>query len=233
MNLSLMDGAFLRSPSSGPPDPFFSDVLCLLQAEGENGSTTAVDYGPLGCSVQLIGARALISTAESFDGGGKSFLLSDATMSATFPTAVAPIGTGPYTVEMNVRYVSKSYPEPRLYSSPNTGNDTSVNLCHYGLTNRLTLVNEDVRHFLSAALPSPNVWYNYAWSRDSSGLIRFYQDGVFITSSSEPQINLPSRVQYFGAGGLIAYYDNMRITRRARYTSNSNFTPSPVRYPRY
>jgi len=229
--------------AAGPTDPNFANVSLLLHGDGTNGSTTIVDSSPSPKTVTAFG-DAQISTAQSkfggasiaFDGAG-DYLKSPISSDYEF-------GTGDFTVEAWVRFVSISA-EQRIVGigrgALGVGNPiytgwsvrySTGKLAFYRFDGSETDVNR-------AWSPVVNTWYHVAVSRNGTSL-RLFADGnqLGATHTSTLSYNRVNNEDIevgqiiTGAGTFYfnGYIDDLRITKGvARYTAN--FTPPTAPFP--
>lgn len=224
----IAGGGSLAPAGNGLADPFYADVVANLHFDGTDGSTTFVDQK--GHTFTGSG-NAQIDTAQSRFGGA-SLLLDGTDDYVTSPDhADWAFGAGDWTVECWVRF----------NGDPGTGLMTFVS--HYNATGNqrgwaVGLNNNTLRLLystdgsattvLSAAWnPATAVWYYVTVVRRGT-LVYFFVDGILLGSSSigtatifDSSAALQIGTQGLGADGDVnGWMDDVRITRRARYTTN-------------
>lgn len=216
----------VSATESAATDPYFSDVSLLLQ-------DSLTDESPQGQTLAVSGDAA-ISTAQvkvgthslAFDGNG-DWVTASADTSLVF-------GTGPFTVEFWM------YWDGVITGTPYMGVMGVHNASGTGRY-AIFMSSAGIGHYIQSAFPAmtaipANQWVHIASTRDSSGVCRFFVDGVLATSVTDAgDLTAP---QGFRVGNDFAnarppfsgYIDALRITKGvARYTSN--FTPPTSAFP--
>lgn len=219
--------------AAGTPDPFWADVVSLLEFEGANGSTTITDAKG---KVWTPSGSAQISTARSAGGSGSLLLDGSGDYISTPYHPDFDFGTGDFTVEwfqyiatlkalspIDFRGGTANSPRPMLY---NTFSPAGTDLFYYlSGANRIsapsgTLVTGSFQHVALSRV---------------SGVTRLFVGGTQRGASYTDPTN------YTNAGVLIGRntatvdrdfngnFDGWRVTRAGRYASA--FTPPALPYP--
>jgi hypothetical protein len=240
-------------------DPAFSNVILLLNFDGQpDGSTTFTDLSNQGQTVVGSALGGEIDTAKAAAGSGS--LLSDlptrGVLIGTDASAVNDLGTGEFTIEF---FFNKSG-EPFSFGwfICNGDVDDSPDSVGYGIgyipfSNDFQITLSDDGNGISynvsldSDLGSPGTagfwdgnWHHMALTRDSSGDVRFFLDGVgkLVVNSTIDLWTPPSGKLAFpgnseGTNVNLAVegnYDSLRITKGvARYTAD--FTPPDANFP--
>jgi len=206
-------------------DRYFNETSLLLHGNGTNGSTTIVDNSPTPKTLFAVGTTQ-ISTAQSKPGfGGSSIYLGSAgSLNVTNQTTDFSFGTGDFTAEAWIYFVSITG-ETRIFAFAGGEANTTLNVGYnFGNNNKFTIVNESVAHIATSSVGfTPNTWQHFAFTR-SSGTCRLFLDGTQIATVNSSVGNNNPGTFVIGYGTFLAYYDEVRITKGvARYTAN--FTP--------
>lgn len=212
-------------------DPHFSDVVLLLQDsftdESPQGQTITVSGNAATSAAQVkVGTHSLY-----FDGSGDW---------ATIANTAMAFGTGPFTVEFWMYWdgtvTGTSKPFMGVMGAHNS--DSSGRYAIF-------MNNGGITHYIQSSFPSPtsisaNTWTHIASTRDSSGVCRFFKDGVLqaaMTSTDTGNLVFPDG---FRIGNdfssqrppFSGYLDSIRVTKGVcRYTAN--FTPLTGPHPAY
>lgn len=223
------DGQLLDVPTSLSVvgDPYWSDVLILLNAVGVSGSTTMVNSASGGSSVYSLGTPAVeIDTTLGYNaikmiGGGWLSV-----------GGVTGVGAGPFTAEMWV-YIDTLNAAALFDGRPNTVNGAYPSI--------YTLANGTIYYFFnnttaitsSAGAISASALTHVAVARDGSGNTRLFIGGTQVGSTYVNSASLPTQTMTIGANGaspgtfkLSARVKAFRFTKACRYTTA--FTPEPA-----
>ena len=137
-------------------------------------------------------------------------------------------GTGDFTLECFVRFADTDNTQV-LISNWESGGNTWY-LAHYGGSNKLTFY-PNAREF--AWDPSANTWYHMALTR-ASGVLKAFVDGTQIGSNISETANLTGANNHMSIGGagnagesLNGFFDEVRVSKFARYTSNFTAPSEP------
>lgn len=215
-----------RSPPIAPDtgDPYYDDVVSLLHFDGSNGSTTFTDEK--GITWTASGNAALSTATPKFGSAAAAFDGTDDLIDAA-ANAGFTFGIDDYTIELWGRFASlvgnrflAAFGSNRGIYNFNIGTPT---LAYFdGAANQCTL----------AGGHAINTYYHIALCR-AAGITRLFRDGTasadFADSSNINTTNFRLGSQTTGAGDLEGLIDELRITRRARYTAA--FTPPTEAFP--
>lgn len=202
----------------------------------QSGKAIMENYGnvALNTSVKKFGTASVY-----FDGGGtQQIQIRD----------IIPFGTGPFTVEFFMKTNTSSQAGVayrRLFKTGvtpvatnimelfiNTGNGTG-----YGTTTNLTIYT-GATSLIGTTAVADNNWHHVAVTRDTSNNLRMFIDGNqsgSTTANYTNNLNLDDFMlgRYRGdglqGGEYLGYMDELRITLKARYTSN--FTAPSKTFP--
>jgi len=219
-------------PTNG--DPFWSDVILLLEMDGSNGSTTFTDTSPNAFSVTANG-NAQISTAQAKYGQSALFDGSGDYLTIAYNSAFN-IGASDFTAECWVRFTSLLEDNDVLgvNFNGNTGfatirlvpksNGSMRFLCS---TNGSSWITTSTT---ATGLITTNTWYHLAGVR-SGNTFTLYIDGTSrLSYTSSSALHNASGETWIGAqraasptNQISGNIDSLRLTKAARYTEN--FTP--------
>lgn len=235
----------INSYSSGPPgDPYWSNVTSLLHFDGSDGSSTFTDQ--IARTWTRVGSP-VISTAQSLFGGASGrFPGSNSLIYAPNSDAGFNFGAGDFTLEIAFRLdsVVASGNAPRLVSNWSTSGNLSYLWSIFnnaGTTNMVFAYSSNGSStvvFNFPFVPAANIWYRAAVCRSTTS-IRAYVDGAQIgTTQSIGSTSLYFPSQPTTVGGLngsaitilTGYFDEMRVTKAARYTGSS-YTVDAIPFP--
>jgi hypothetical protein len=198
-------------------DPFFANVGLLIRANGTDGATSIPNEIPGGTN--LTGSGCTISTAKAKYGG--SSLQLTAGVGLSYPTnANTTFGTGNFTMEFwmyatnlasDQRFINGGGANQWSFGTRVVGNRT------IGFVQEGVAWNNEV-----AWTPLFNQWVHIAVCR-SGTTVRYFQNGILIgTGTQGASFNMASPAIVSGNSSTV-WYDDIRITKAARYTAN--FTP--------
>ena len=208
-------------------DPEFANVDLLLQDsftdQSLSGQTVVVSGNAAASTTQVkVGTHSLY-----FDGSGDWATISN--------TAMA-FGTDPFTVEFWMYWDGVVTGAPWMGV---LGTHNSNTAGRYAIF----MNNGGITHYIQSAFPSAtsvsaNTWTHIASTRDSSGVCRFFKDGVLQTSMTVTDTGNLLFPQGFRIGNEFSsgrppfsgYLDEVRVTKGVcRYTAN--FTPPTQAFP--
>lgn len=217
----------------GGSDPYFANVILLLHADGSDGSTTFTDNSPLGLTTTATGNWQTDTANYKY---GTASMLGDRTGDyATTTSTALYLGTGDFTVEMQVCLVDKT--QDQGFFCFNNSFPTAGGGLEFGKNSLYWYSTIDgVSYTGYAAAATNNVWFHFAVVR-ASGVITIFKDGisqaVINTSHSSAAMNYNNLYlgAYYSSSYLLnGWLDEVRITKGvARYTTN--FTPPTAAFP--
>lgn len=228
-NFTPPTAVFPDSGNSGTTvygDPYFANVLALWHADGTNGSTTFTDSSSSARATTAVNT-SINTTTKKFGTGSMYFGTgNNGYLSLNTELTI----TGNYTVEFWAYLTGIS---PSGYSigfgatSVNSQFPTMQNSGVIGYYNNGASFNSASGKF------SLNTWFHCAIVR-SSNTVKIYIDGVDTGSSTTDSGTLYIKnVSGYSGGGsgynVLGYFDDIRISNIARYTSN--FTPPTAAFP--
>lgn len=216
----------------GGTDPYFANVVLLLQMTGTNASTTFTDKSASAHSVTAAG-NAQVTTGDSPFGGGSLELDGAGDYLSVASSTDFDFGTGDGTIEMWLNMASGPaggayYP---LVSNQNNFETVGVHL--YMDTNRqpISYLSGDSQSLVSSGAVATGGWHHLAWTVAGGKNAAFYIDGSPANSRSGTNLSIANSTRPLLIGSaepfFIAsmYYAGLigplRITKGiARYTAS-------------
>jgi hypothetical protein len=220
-------------------DPYWDDVVLLSKFHGANGSTAATDISNIGHTLTATG-NVSISTAASkwsdsssiYDNSGDYWEIADSD-NLSFTAEV--------TMEAWVRFITTGDGAMITKWSSTVGvaewhwswSGTNWIFAFYDITG----VYREASH---ADTVAADTWYFMSVSKDSSGDVRIFRDGVLIGKTNLPwtmrNIAQPVRIGSRNHGTtpyhLNGYIDSVRVTKDvARYTSDGGHAVPTTAFP--
>ena len=234
-------GPMFFGGSSGPSDPYFSDVVLLCHFDGANGSTSFTDTSSLHHTLTPASNTKVTTTSPKFGTGCGDFSFNTAQYINT-PTGAAAdfhFGSGQFTVEGWGYFTSA--PGSGIFGvltqfggSTNLGwflGMVSGSLAFYYST-----TGTDNPNVGAAYTPALNTWIHLAADRDASNVLRVYAAGVVKASATvSSTIFASTQACMIGndqglARAFPGHLDDVRITKGiARY--GGAFTPPTAAFP--
>ena len=149
---------------------------------------------------------------------------------------VVPLGTSPFTIEFFFRSNTTSLDSyyRRMYKmAPVTGQDNAwCEICinhssgSYGSGNNIFMYTPG-NTIIGTATPFDNNWHHFALTRDTSNNLKMFVDGTQDGSTVTGFSNNLTQTEHLvgsndtsGNGDFLGYIDELRLTMKARYTSN-------------
>ena len=225
MIAAVLNSPFNFATAPAPPpggDPYYADTVLILNGDGANNSTTAIDSSPAARTMTAFGNAKLSTTAPAFGTASMLFDGADDSFRAA-ASADFSFGTSPFTIECWVKFASVSGLQ-FLCSGGGAGNDIRI-------TNGTTLlIRGQSATVISATITAPTagIWTHMALVRDGSNWT-FYVDGNSVASgTSTSAFGVSNNTFFIGSNSEGGFSLNggmeFRMTKGvARYTSN--FTP--------
>ncbi|NDC55361.1 MAG: hypothetical protein EBZ69_00755 [Alphaproteobacteria bacterium] len=228
---SVYSSSALATPIDNPPDPYFSDVVLLLHADGENNGTVFVDSSANQLAVTPNGNVKTItnismwgSASASFDGNGDYLTISQ--------NNLLSFGAGDFTVEMFVHFTTIPTGSEFIGFANSVVSTTAADQSKWWFGYRGNNGLVFGRHALGGYdcytpwSPTPGVWYHIAACR-VSGEMKLYIDGIekpVTNKTVQAGINWTNDGLSIGVVATPRYLngeiDDFRITRNvARYTT--------------
>lgn len=239
MSMILNPYAFSGAPTPPPPlgDPYWANVVLLLNGNGVDGSTTFSDLSDSGHSVTATGSVE-VDTAEKKFGTGSILFSSGLSDSLEIADSTDfDFGSGDFTLEawLNVNNTASRTVFAK-WSSFQQSFFLGGGASNYGFYYSTAGTDPNLAITLNP-WPSTGTWFHLAVCRDGSNL-RMFVDGTQEGST----FNIGSTSFFDGSGPLIigdnstinpafdGWMDEIRITKGvARYTSN--FTAPTSAFP--
>lgn len=223
--------------------PTFADVKLLAGFNGSNGATTYTEEST-SARVATFAGNAQLSTADAIY--GSAALLFDGTGDyLTFPdSADFHFGSGPFAIQFSVEFNSVAASTTALINQWNSGSNqkswaidrpTASTLQFAYSTNGSTTVSALSVPFY----PVVGQIYKFLFERDSSNVLRIFQDGALLgkVSLSATLFNSTQTVRLGGLVGFSGYdlsgvLDEVRIVKAQIHGSDARFSPNAAEFPR-
>ena len=215
-----------RFAVSGGSDPYWANVSALLHMQGADNGTTFTDSSSNALTVTALGTAK--TTTATFKWGNSCMTGSRLSIAAN---AVMGFGTGNYTVEMWVKWISVSGSQALI----DFGNCTTY--LRFDGGNKLYLIDGGAYVINAASIStlSAGQWYHVALVRNGNAR-NVYIDGVSVASAtsslSSGSSSAPTSVASWYDTNLPfnGYMQDLRVTKGvARYTAT--FTPPSAQFP--
>lgn len=214
---------------SGATDPDYGMVVLLLHADGANGSTTLTDYSQVPHAFTVAG-NAKISTAQSVFGGSSALFDGAGSWWETSTNVTDFVfGADDFTIELRVRTTSNNRVLVDFYTTSQSGWQLFLNS-----SGMLQWYDTAVRKNGTIAINDGN-WHHVVAQR-RAGSLDFYVDGVRDGASvtgtpalvyATSKLAIGAQVASRGATvDFIGNIDEVRITRKARYSGASFVVPT-------
>lgn len=223
--------SYLHNTSNGND----ADTLLYLEGEGTNGATTFTDTSSFARAISRTGNSQISNVRQKI--GATSILLDGVGDSLTVPDSNDWTFAGDFTIDLYVNLVAL------------TGSNIGDLISHAASTTarwRLYCTNTGAVVFeilnagtlLSFTTPTgligSNIWRHYAVERFGN-VWTLWVDGV-VRATTTASVTIPNYAATLrlglnsaGADDVWGYYDNVRISRVARY-QGAAFTPPTIRY---
>lgn len=239
--IRLGQSQFYSAEGIASTDTNFVSVVLLAGWEGANGATTYSEEKNARAVTFASGAR--ISTAQfkfgasCFDYNGGNCVLAD-----NIDWKLSNANSDQFCIEMWLRSTTATPGAAAIIGQDFGAGDHAFYLATTA-TNELEFQADPIQtNYVQFAVTSgvtwaANTWYHIAVTKDATGNVRIFKDGVMmgsntpansIISNSAAQLNFGARLPLTPWPGFM---DETRITKgAARYTAN--FTPPTVAFPR-
>jgi hypothetical protein len=229
-NVRIVKGTAVYTSNFTPPT---SPVTAIANTQLLLNGTNSGIYDSTAKNNFLTGSTATISTTQAKFGSGSMYF--DTTINAsvrndTNSSGAVTFGTGDFTVEC------------WFYPTTNTGSFTTLitsrtvtitNSFWLGMSGLTPIYYRDAAVINSGSAVTLNNWHHIALCR-SAGTSRLFVDGVSVGTPVSDTTNFTDvgiRLGYDisqSAFGFSGYIDDVRISKYARYPTNSTFTPSII-----
>jgi hypothetical protein len=138
-------------------------------------------------------------------------------------------GTGDFTIEF--WYYGDSTQNDYLFDMRLANDNEARASVYFNSNNKLSYYTSNTTRITSTIALTDNTWTHIALVR-SSAVTRFYFDGTQDNQSFSDTLNmLPARLligaKWNGQQGVTGYFDDFRISKMARYTSNFTAPTAP------
>lgn len=212
-------------------DSNFEDVVLLLLGNGSDNSTTILDSSDRNNGLAIFG-NTRISTAQSKFGGSSIYLDGTGDYLVTIPSSDFGLN-GDYTLEAWIYPTSvvgdRCLFDTRLNSTEGISLYTSLS----GNSNRVGCYDNASLIGTPATNLTANTWTHIAVSKQGTTL-RCYINGTLSFSATDSRTyaaysSLTIGANWIGTQFFAGYINDIRITKKARHTSN--FTPSTSQSP--
>lgn len=200
-------------------DIYFNNVILLMHADGEDGSTNFIDSSK---NTKIITAynQAQLSSAQKVFGSSSMYFNSETSHARITPNADFTFNTDDLTVEFFAKYSSYSGARPFGMFNGQIGV-----LQLYIVGGQLGIETNDSAGGIGGSVPL-NTWTHIAASKEG-GVIRTFVGGNKVYEYTDTRaLVAPTtiNINQYGVGsgyGGVGYIDEVRVTRGvARYTSN-------------
>jgi len=214
-------------------DPYFSSVSLLLHMDGTNGSTTFTDNSSNSYAITKYGTAA-VSTTQSKYGGASGYFDGSGARLGLSSTAI-DFGTGDFTAECWIYLNASPVTAGQIMGKHVYGSSASW-LFQINSSRILSFLwNNGVNILSTGTVLSLSQWQHIAVARSGS-TIRIFVDGTQVASSaisytfaSSTEFTVGSSANDNASARLNANFDDIRLTKTARYTSA--FTPPTAAFP--
>jgi len=232
-DVRVVKGTALYTSAFSPPT---APSTAITNTEVLLNFTNFAAFDQSGKTNAITRANAQTSTAVTPKFGTASLYL-DGTSDNLHLVNVVPIGYSPFTIEFFFRSNTTSLDTyyRRLYKmASNSGQSNEwAEICinhpsgSYGSGNNIFVYVPDVNgRITGTATPFDNNWHHFALTRDSSNNLKMFVDGTQDGSTATNAYNFSQTQHLVGAndttgnGDFLGYIDELRLTMKARYTSN-------------
>ncbi len=197
-------------------DDYYSSVALLITGQGTNGSTP-VDRGPGGVALTVNGTT---NSTGVFNVGTSSLLFNGT-------SNVITCNAGSYAGDFTLEYWSRTSPSPPGVWNA-TGGTTWLSSTQFSISG-------NVLSFSGWSFGSSTTTWYYITVMRKSGVIHFYQNGVWLASwANATTLNL-SALKIGRGPNDVAYQSgnvqDFRVTGLARYVPGKTFTPPAAPQP--
>lgn len=222
--------------SSGPPpsggDPYWSNVVSLLDAQGSDGGVSFPDQGISRIWTPTSGA--ITSTAQHKWGSSSIYFTGTGSLDAPSTSNVA-FGTGDFCVDGWIRIQDSTTNDQRVFDIGSNGISLFIG---NSSTNTMGVYAPSVGIYSELYTNGPvlalDTWYFYSVYR-LSGVIRAAIDGVIWGNATDAKSYPAAALHYgkYGGGGhnFKGYIGSARITEGAARYGAVNFTPPSAPFP--
>ena len=216
----------LVTPTSGGSSAASTKILVdftnagIIDSSRKTNALT-VNNAQLDTSVKKFG-----TASAEFDGTSDSLKLVN----------VVPLGTSPFTVEFFFRsnttsldtYYRRMYKMATVTGQDNAWCEICINSSSgsYGSGNNIFMYTPG-NTITGTATPFDNNWHHFALTRDTSNNLKMFVDGTQDGSTVTGFTNDLTQTEHLvgandtsGNGDFLGYIDELRLTRKARYTAN-------------
>lgn len=217
---------------AGAKDPLFSLVGNLLHFNNNNNDSSAFNVAAIDTGVGNVFDTQIYKfgqASKKFNGAGLTYQNFGAQYN---------VGTGPFTAECWV-YVNGTQRQNTGIFCYENGLSTQVwqlTLSNYPEYRTPVVEMNGMVTFLGDALIPERIWTHMAITRNASGLVNLWVNGLSSLASGVSLANLDLGSGYFIVGsdktigiGLIGNMADVRFTKTNRYTTN--FTPPTTAFP--
>lgn len=213
-------------------DPFYSSTVLILPMSGANGSNTFTDYSK-NPKTPTVAGNIIISTAQhapltgntacaALDGAADYLRYADSTDFG--------FGTGDFTLEIWVYLASDPAGDNILFDFRTAGAQNGAFYIDGAASQRLAYYNGAVLANSGASVPI-GAWTHVAFVR-TAGSMKAYLNGVAqwtIASAHDFTSSRPFTLgaNYANVSTPNGYFDDVRITKAARYTADFSVPTVP------
>lgn len=218
--------------SGAATDPNFNNTVLLLETTGTNGqqNNTFLDSSTNNFTITRTGTPTQGTFTPFSQTGWSGYFNGTTDYLSVASNAAFGFGTGDFTVETWAYFNSTPAKAQGIIEGQTTN---GFNFYWDGgtySTNKLTISDRTANQIQYTFLPTINIWYHFAVSRQGTNL-QLFVNGISVASATSSTNYVATGFSIGGdAGGGLAwcfpgYLSNMRVVKgTALYTSN--FTPS-------
>ncbi len=220
-------------------DPYWSYVVLLMGFEDTDGSTGDPGFTDESPAMHGTGTGGGQVDTSQFKFGSAS-LLPYVSFGASTDWELSRANSDQFTVEAFVRWSSIAGGFQVIVGTSFVGRQWFLGMgsgtLEFGF---LTEGGTEVP--VIGGSVTTGVWYHIAATKDATGKIRLFQDGVMVASAtpvdsafrhSDNLLDI-GQIGLFGSNDLLGWVDEIRITKGiARYASDANFVVPTAAYPR-
>lgn len=239
----FISGDVAASGGGSSTDPSLSSVVFLAGWEGANGATTYSEEKNAAVGTFSSGSRISTLTAKfgtscfDFNGGYINFPDSN-------NWVLSSGNADQFCIEMWLLSTSAA-PGDRCIIGQDFGAGAHAFYLHTTAANELEfLADPNQTNYVSWLITSGvtwaiNTWTHIAVTKDATGKVRIFKDGVMkgsATPANSAISNAGTTLNFgwrLGGAPWLGYMDETRITKgAARYASDTSFTPPTAAFPR-
>jgi hypothetical protein len=234
--------------SAAGGDPFWAQVVLLMDFEGANGGTTFVDSSSYNHTIQKPVAGITTSTTTADSGttasGASTFnYLGSVNLGYLRVDETADefnINTSDFTTEWSARRpVADTASGITIMSYCDNSGTDKLRIARTNTTGRIVIFGQFFTTWIiDAPFTTDDTWHKWCLER-SGNVFSFYKDGTRLAQKTEAATlgNSPSWNIFAQTGGgdtaYEGFYDQIRVTVAARYLGAASYTTSSTAFPTF